>query len=361
MPGVIAESPVRRYDLRRRRARAVGYSVGVGCWLGAFFVYALLKSSPGEGTIKDLLIAAAQSAWVGGPVLGYVAYARLMKPDGLLLWFRHFWPSYEDRIRFHRVLAQACSCMAYPITVQGGSYRASTMSAVLRVWVLAPLALLLWTVGLLLALVVAFFASQSSGLMVVLMLAWTVLFGWGAWRLLVRLGFFRLQGTKSEQLAAAHFRAARAGRRRPGVGVEVVKCDDGEGWKKVVLAGLRQADLVVVDVTRVTEPVRWELTQALIHLGGSRIVLVAEDGSTTVDQLCAEICGPLTRATGRPVTREWVAQALIGYPGRQAGPAERRKQYVELAAQLRRALAVRMPQQRPRSQVAVRSDTPVRK
>jgi hypothetical protein len=354
MSRVDTASPVHDYDRRVRQARRGGYAVGIGAFVVGFFFYAVLKSATGQSNLVDLLILLAQSLWVGAPTIGYVAYSRMAKRDGLLLWLRRFRGAYGRKIRFHQPLGVACSGMLYPVTIQDNSFKASAMFSLLRLWVLIPGMLFLWIIGLLLVLVVAYpvIVKSSSAAGVVLILLWTGFFSWGLWTLMTRAGFLSMprELSQAQQEARRRFKAARDGKRAPGVGVEVLKCEDEvrkdgkkwEIWQAVVFEALSVAAVVIVEVTEVTNPLFWELTQALTHVDKDRILLVAEEGATTPDRLASQLCGPLTLSTGQAVTPEWVQAALFTYPATQAHPHRRRQQYKVLAERLRRELALRV-------------------
>ena len=121
----------------------------------------------------------------------------------------------------------------------------------------------------------------------------------------------------------------------------MLKCDD-QVWQSVVVEALSQAKVAVIDVTEVTDNLFWELSQALTHLDKDQIVLAAEEGATTAEQLATLLCGALTRSSGQAVDQQWVEAALFTYPARQAPPSSRRQQYKLTIKQLRGQLASRM-------------------
>ena len=100
---------------------------------------AVLKSSPGQSSLLDLLILLAQSLLVGAPVLGYVVYSRIARAEVVVVWLRRFRGSYGPRIRFHRLLGASCLGMLHPVTIQDRSFRSSAMFSLPRLWVLVPL------------------------------------------------------------------------------------------------------------------------------------------------------------------------------------------------------------------------------
>jgi hypothetical protein len=357
-------SPVRAYDQRVRRARRVGWAVGIGAFLGGLLLNAVLKSAGSQSTVVDLLELLAQSVWAGGgPIIGYVVYSRLAKRDGLLLWLRKFRKSYGRKIRFLYPLGMACSGMLYPVTVQDPSFRSSAMFSIMRRWILIPATLILWIIGavFLLVLVVFVFGFQAPALTVGLaLLLWTGYFSWVLWKVMVRSGFVSMPDDvpQARKEARRRFQAALDGKRSPGFGVEVLKCPDekqkdSDGkrntnselavWQAVVVEALSVADVVVIEVTEMTDPLFWELTQALTRLGRERVLLAAEEGATGPARLASELCQPLTLSTGQAVTPEWVQAALFTYPTTQTlHPRRRSQQYKILAERLRRELALRI-------------------
>jgi hypothetical protein len=336
-------SLVQVYDARLRRARRTGWTVGIGAWVAAVFLLAVLKSVPGQSSLLDLLIGLAQSLLVATPFLGYVAYARIAKTEGLLVWLRRFRGSYGPRIRFHRLLGASCFGMLHPVTIQDRSFKSSAMFSLLRLWVLTPLLTIGWLLGLLVVMALAFpvLVSGSDSTMVILMVGWTGLYVWGVWKVVTRAGFTSMVGPSAQHAAQRRLQAAQAGGRALGYGVEVLKCDD-QVWQSVVVEALSHARVAVIDVTEVTDNLFWELSQALTHLDKDRIVLAAEEGATTAEDLATLLCGALTRSSGQAVDQQWVEAALFTYPARQAPPSGRRQQYKLMVEQLRGQLAVRM-------------------
>ncbi len=334
------DSAVRRYDARRRRARMAGYGVAVLLWLFGMVLAAGLKESGQNDTVNDVMQLLAQSFWVGGPVLGYVVYARMARPKGLLLWCRRFDASYAEGVRFHRALGQASPAMVYPITVQDQKFQASLLSAAVRRAALFPFVLAIWVAGMLLLLgFVALSLGDMPPIWVLLfvLLAWTVVLAWATMKVLRASGVVALNRDE----ASAHFAAARDGARLPGIGVEVVKCPYvGDDWRHVVFTALEQSDVALVDVSALMEspPLQWELGAAIHVLGVRRVLLARADDVAGTPDLIHEI---LTIAARSGQTDPaWLSNAWFEYPARQApvGPG-RRKQYAELTKRLRSAIA----------------------
>jgi hypothetical protein len=330
-------------------------------WFGTvvlgWLVYAVLKSIPDRGTLLDLLMGLVESVIVAAPILGYVAYSRMTRPDGVLVWLRRFRGSYGKRIRFHRIIGAASSGMLYPVTVQDNSFKASVSFSALRLWILIPFWLFLWIIGVFVVAGLVFVASSSKPSVSSFLLAtlvWTVVLSWATSKVLTRAGFISLPRNLSQARKEARRRlqAGLQGKRRSGSGVDVLKCEDEvlkdgntqEIWKPVVSEVLSLADMAIIDVTDVSPNISWELSQVLTHLDKDRILLAVEEGSTTPDRLASKLRGLLTPSTGQAVTNEWVRAALFTYPAKQAPPSPRRRQQYDRATkQLRRELDRRMP------------------
>jgi hypothetical protein len=105
-----------------------------------------------------------------------------------------------------------------------------------RAGLLVPLAAVLWFVGLLVVAGVVAALQQDTAALVVLTIVWSAVFlnwtaGWAK-----RLGFRRLSGDAAARQLEHIVRTNSMGRRRPGVGVEVVKVEDKA--RSAAVAGL---------------------------------------------------------------------------------------------------------------------------
>jgi hypothetical protein len=100
------------------------------------------------------------------------------------------------------------------------------------------------------------------------------------------------------------------GRRRPALGIEVLKVPDGV-WPELVRRGLDEAVLAVVDVTGISATVGWELATASELLGTRRIILAVEQQSADPQRIARD----LAEVARHPVDPGWVASALFAYSG----------------------------------------------
>jgi hypothetical protein len=96
-----------------------------------------------------------------------------------------------------------------------------------------------------------------------------------------------------------------------GNGVEVLKvARTGDEWKLVIREALARADLAIVDVSDVTDPIIWEMGQALQQLHRDRILLVAEEHSVRAHALRKRLVDAGLTAP----TQYWIESALLFYP-----------------------------------------------
>jgi len=206
----------------------------------------------------------------------------------------------------------------------------------LRCITLFPLVLLVWAAGLGFFLGVAFhwvvypmmgeswaIAPDGSAtavgavVIVLVVLAWTVVFSVATWRYGVRRGGFTvLRGSHGRSKAEKLLRAVRQGKKSVGIGVIVLKCEyEEESWKPVVDAALGQARVAIVDLSEPTKFLLWELGRALDHLGEHGVIVTAEEG-IDIDAVIAQADGDgdLTTEAGRIVRGEWIRSNLVTYP-----------------------------------------------
>jgi hypothetical protein len=166
--------------------------------------------------------------------------------------------------------------------------------------------------------------------------AWTGLFiSWGV-RLFRRKGFTPYEGGSGKAAAARHLQTLQEGP-AAGIGLDVIKCDDNI-WRDVVNDALSKSAVAVIDVSELTDNIRWELKQALNHLGEEHIVLAVEDGSTTTDRLAHDLSNGGSSGISVDMTSNQLHRALITYP---ASAATGNVQSSPLVDQLRREIVRR--------------------
>lgn len=333
-----SDNSLLRFDKIRRDAIVTGVAAGILCWIVAFFGYALLKSIRHNDVMLHAATLFLQSLYVGAPILGYVAYDKVAKREGILLWMRRFRAGYGDKIRFHTVLGRACSAILFPITIQDSSFRTSFFSGLLRISALLPFWMFLWLVGFIYLSAVV----PVSGSILILFALWTALCVCGTWLLLKRTGFVTLRGKEARSKARARFHSLKSNARGLGIGVEILKCDD-DIWKEIVLDGLSQAELAIIDISDQTEHILWELSQALTSLGRNRTIVVCEDDPDTMEIAMSKTQKFLEKE-GYHLESDWLKRSVVPYPNAQAaiGP-KRNKQYETLIRRLRQEIAIRIP------------------
>jgi hypothetical protein len=348
MPTITESPQLTGIDRRIRRAKRLGYVTTIVAYLLGFFSLAALKSDPEGGSINDLLQLVSQWAWVAGPVFGYLVYSRLLPVGGPIVWLRRFHPGREGRFNFAAALGRAAVGIGHPLTLQDASVpasafaagvRLSTLGAYLMVPVVWLLSLgLLFSVGSLLglggaALALLVVGGATAGTAMIFL------------RVLRRLGFRALPSDQGRAVAEVKERmtAAREGRRRIGIGIEVVRCPRVKDlWKAVVRAGLGGASIAIIDVTDMTSNLRFELATALTLLGPERVILTAEADTVSEEQIWLDVCRPAERDSGQHLGRPWLRGALHRYPSTQPGFGPQAKRVADSEMQrLRLVLASR--------------------
>lgn len=310
-------------DAKRRRRAAVAEAISAGIAVNVAIVVFFAIAAGRVGF-----------SWLWGFIVGIAAFNYRYRRRGSLLWLRRFRPSYAERMRFHSALARACEGLLIPVTVQDASFSASMLGAMQRRWV----PLLFVGAGFLFGLVlVAPLATvtDSVAALIVVLLAWAVVYGWLVVVLLRRAGFTELAGDAGRARARRSLEDAAAGHRAPGQGLEVLKCEDAI-WRDVVAYGLRTATVVLIDLSEPTESLAHEVTLARRAVDDARL-LIAIDDDTDPRGATARLNELL--APDPPVTSEWVEARLVRYPSRLASMSGRKRQYDDLTRALRERIA----------------------
>lgn len=302
-------------------ARRRGWAVG-GATVGLWVLYRLLVDQLAPGTVHDLLRLAGDVVLCSSVVLGLRAYARALPSAGVIVWLRRF-HARRSKV-FGALLERAATGVGHPLTLQDSSYSASYTAASARSGVRIVGLILLWLPGALLVslLVFAAFGPSSDGVLVIALIAFTAAFVRVVAAAMRRLGFRTIDDDAARQQLSTIIRARGRGRYRPALGVEVLKVRDA-AWTDLVQAGLEGAVLAVLDVSEVTDNIRWELATALRSLGPERIILAVEEGAADPARIWRDVVAPVQDSI--PLGTQWVASALFTYPtGRRPNAADPR-------------------------------------
>lgn len=296
---------VEEIDRRIRSARVHGWLVG-GAAVVLSLLYRAAVDTVSDGDVRDLLVALGAVLLLSSAVVGYRAYGRALPSAGVILWLRRF--EVQRASSFGALLEQASRGIGYPVAVQDSRYSASYPSAMLRAPTLVPVLGLLWAFGA--VMLAAVVGTRSPPLLAAVLTAFSFLL----WR--AATSWLRHLGYRTVGAAVAHRELERVahtrgkGRRRPALGIEVLKVPDGD-WHALVRQGLGDAVLAVVDVTVISATVGWELATASERLGSRRIILAAEQESADPHRIARE----LAEVARHPVDPGWVTSALFAYSG----------------------------------------------
>jgi hypothetical protein len=324
---------------RTRTARAKGWAVGTGV-VALWVLYRAVVGSMSDSTVRDVLTLFGDVILCSSVAFGLRAYARGLPSAGVIVWLRKF--DVRQSTGFGAVLERAARGVGHPMTLQDASYSASLSSAAVRAPLLIPLlgTLSLFGALLLAVLVFAVFGSGSEVMIILVLLGFAIAV-WragGAW--LRRVGFRTVSSDEAKRELAQALRERGKGRWRPVLGVEVLKVAD-DGWQELVHQGLAGAALAIVDVTKITENIRWELATAVTLLGPSRVILAAEQNAASPERIWREAGVSAQQSGGVQLDSKWVTSALFTYsPARSsvATPTQRND-----ANALRRMMLERLP------------------
>jgi hypothetical protein len=321
MTNRVSQPALAAAERRRKRARLQAVGVAVATFGGVTAFYAALGGGVGV------------SIWFPGAV-GFYTYARRVKGVGVVVWLRRFRPGYGKRFRFHQSLAEACHGLAAPVTIQDRSFRFSYGRAMAR---LLPF---IMGIGLLIGVfIVAVIVTIALliGFSVIAEILGLILgiasVAWAVPKLLRRSGLAVFVGPAGASKAKRRLAHIARTPRCPGVGVEILKCSD-DIWRAVVTEALHTCKAVVIDVTDVTSHIEWEIAQALAVVGESRIVLVAEEGTSMESVIPA-----FASTVGQSAAADWVRERLVTYPRTRLAYRQRKTTGRDVMLRLREAIA----------------------
>ena len=289
-----ATTLARHYRTRRRSALVIACVAGVAVGLVpmmVLFAYVVIGDGP---------IVLAALDWVPifallcAPCGAFLAYRRALRLTGLVLWLRPFHT--RDPIQFDRIVRGACAGVARTITLQDTRLWRSLLAGMSSRWILTLVLVPLWSIGALIAVVLAgiatslMFPAESGRYSRWLwidnpyerylewataagVLAWTALFLSWLYGYVKRYSFVTLTPSHADGQAQDLMAAIRRGRICGG-GLHILQCGaEDDLWRMTVTAVMRQADVVVVDVSRLTKNIIWEVERALATVPPQRTVL----------------------------------------------------------------------------------------
>jgi hypothetical protein len=212
-----------------------------------------------------------------GAVAGYVGMLstrRWSQGTSVVLWLRKFGVSDSERSIFTLTLGSCCAGFAVPVTLQDSSLQYSYQEAAARsLWTL-PLAIVFSIAAVLfLALPSLLIVETASFLPYFIVLTTAALLAFvpvARW-LWERGGAFALIDPQAIERFLLQIKSGKP--RTGGIGgIAVLTVEDAK-WSEAVEIALRHTDVLVVDVSRLTPHLVWELTQAKQHLVPRQIVL----------------------------------------------------------------------------------------
>jgi hypothetical protein len=243
-------------------------------------------------------------------VLGEKLAARRLHTRNLILWLRRFHGEPIRGISFPIILGLACSGLAVPITLQDDQYAYSFEAGRYRSLrffdIVAPLIAFTIVLMSFTFLVEAFYAVNP--VIPVLIALPFIGVAWIVW--LVRrqrsLGVLAVESTNVDGHIRALLGILREDPRRvPGIaGLVVIKVPD-ECWREAVLATLESCALVIIDVTELSDSLKWELSASVNALPTHSIILACGIGQMddenerrrSIQQAITEVVGPKLAAT----------------------------------------------------------------
>ena len=245
-------------------------------------------------------------------VIGQRLAARHLHTRNLILWLRRFHGGPLRGISFPAVLGLACAGLAIPITLQDDRYAYSIDAGRYRSLrffeIVVPIVVATIVLSSFFFLIDGFYPRNPARWRVIFLGFIFVGFPYMVWmaRRERSLGVLQLTSTNlAGQIRALLGRLCKDRRRVPGLGgIVVIKVPD-ECWREAVLVTLERCALVIIDVTELSDSLKWELSASVDALTAHRIILacaigemdVESDRTKVIQQAMTEVVGPELAAT----------------------------------------------------------------
>jgi hypothetical protein len=263
-----------------------------------------------------------------GVGLAYYWYRRRRRGRGIVLWLRRFNRPEERRFRFERSIQAAVAGTCTPVTVQDHTFKRSLSD--LSIYV----ALVISLVGLFLLLMFLRDDMFVIGAMAVLL---GIFFAFVAY---ATAGFYSVTPAANLDRLINRMRSGRG----PLSGTLILRCHESN-WQSVVRRMIRNAHIVIADVTTPSANVLWEISTALRHLAPESVALAfgTNEPLQSAPHMSTETAGLLERHVGREA---FGRMHQIAYPARIPFSlkwilqSQRRKPYERVAIALRAAMSM---------------------
>ncbi len=191
-----------------------------------------------------------------------------IRDDRVVVWLRRANIGRLQAYNFHSALNEACKGFGIPITIQDGAIRFSWHQFAVEflkerifTWLFIYFIFCFVAIGLL----------PSNWAFPVAMTIWTLIVGAMARRAYLRAFLTMDVGTARDQL----LKLLNTIRCKEDLydGVRVVHCG-GAFWRNVVRIALSNAEIALIDVTDITDNLKWELEQSMERLKPEAIILL---------------------------------------------------------------------------------------
>jgi hypothetical protein len=298
---------VLRGDLRRRQMSAIRV-ITVSQLLGALalsvgIVFARKGGSLGPvGIAIGCLLGLTPGAAF---VIGQRLAARRLHTPHLILWLRRFHGGPIRGISFPTVLGSACSGLAIPLTLQDDRYAFSFQAGHYRTLrfleIVGPIIVFTAILMSLFYLAEVFSPVGRVGATLISFFFTGVAFFVWMVRRQRSLGVLPLASTNPDGQIRALLDSLREDKKRvPGIGgLIVIKVPD-ECWRQAVLVALDRCALVIIDVTDLSDSLKWELSASVKAQPSERIILACgidemgdeSERRKSIQQTITEIVGP---------------------------------------------------------------------
>jgi len=257
-------------------------------------------------------------------VIGFIVYFQLTRRKKLLVWLSKFNTREPNQFDFVNCLSYACSALCTPVTIQDTSFKSEHIAAASKQ---AICSFYFFVFAGLSGLIIPFIAigslelSSSYDIILIfpLMVAGVVIPLYAYKFYQSKREFISVGQSFIQHIVDDYFRKIKNGKIN-ATGINVLKCED-DAWQNVIEIALQEADCVVIDVSVITDSIKWELNaiSRIVNTGKVIVVYSFEDADTS----------ELNPDTMQLIRNIFDADSLsklkfVGYPQNQGKAARKR-------------------------------------
>jgi hypothetical protein len=233
-------------------------------------------------------------------IVFFITTNYFMRTKLFLIWLRRFHQTEKNQFRFSNVISSACYDMCIPVTIQDSKFKRSYIG-ILSKWnlmfllfgnfiILFWMAIILVLTLLTLPIIDTIFPHMSEGVVSVFIISIMIVSGF----IIFSLGYFfrerlDLRGFYSIDASTGKKKAERilskiVKRLFVFHGILILKCPD-EAWREIVEFVVGRANAVLIDVSKPTENILWEIETVFKAKAKDSIVIACGIGKNEPEEM----------------------------------------------------------------------------